>query len=241
MELYLFVDFIIIFATEESVLFTFKRFFMKKVFSLHILVFTLSLHQTAVAEIPYLKSLVYSNINASPDKNAGINGQQATTYISSVIGTSSHHVVGVPTNTANIILIREYLKVLPDEIQEEIQQAGNTIINNTEIKLTHLDQQLRSEIFQSANSVSYNTGLKLNQLDRKLDKSIAMQSALSGLFQPYNVGKFNLTAAIGGYKSQNAIAVGTGYRFNNNVAAKMGVSVIKGNSAAYNAGVNLEW
>lgn len=188
---------------------------MKKLFILSTLTLALSLTQSAVAEISSLKSLVYANPNASPDRNAGINGQAATTYVSSIVNTNSAHVIGVPTNTANILLIREYLNNLPQEIM--------------------------SEISNSASGLAYNTNFKLEQFDKKLDKSIAMQSALTGLFQPYNVGKFNLTAAVGGYKSQNAVAVGTGYRFTNNVAAKMGVSFIKGNSAAYNAGLNLEW
>lgn len=292
---------------------------MKKYVVLSTLAFTLFSNQSAVAELSPLKSLVYSNPNASPDRNAGINGQTAAAYISSILNTNSSNVVGVQTNTANILLIREYLDQLPNEINDEIQQAGTTIINNTETKLTQLDQKLGDQItqtettinnntenkinqldqklgdqitqtetsinnntenkinqlnqnliqqigqtesginnhlenkinqldqklhhqmMQSGNALRYDTEFKLNRLDKKLDKSIAMQSALSGLFQPYNVGKFNLTASVGGYKSHNAVAVGTGYRFNNNVAAKMGVSFIKGNSAAYNAAINLEW
>lgn len=69
---------------------------------------------------------------------------------------------------------------------------------------------------------------------------------------PNNPGLINLvdylatdvednTAAVGGYKSQTAVAVGTGYRYNENIATKAGVAFTHGGSATYNVGVNFEW
>ena len=51
-------------------------------------------------------------------------------------------------------------------------------------------------------------------LRKETRQGLAAQAALSGLFQPYSVGKFNVTAALGGFKSDTAVAVGAGYRFN---------------------------
>lgn len=84
---------------------------------------------------------------------------------------------------------------------------------------------------------------KVNQLDKKMRKGLATQSALNGLFQPYSVGKMNISAAMGGYKSDTALAVGVGYRYNENVATKAGVSMSTGGDKAvsYNVGVNYEW
>ena len=80
-------------------------------------------------------------------------------------------------------------------------------------------------------------------LRKETRQGLAEQAALSGLFQPYNVGRFNVTAAVGGYKSESAIAIGTGFRFTENFAAKAGVAVgtSSGSSAAYHVGVNYEW
>ena len=92
--------------------------------------------------------------------------------------------------------------------------------------------------------------MRLNGLDKTVSdlrketrQGLAEQAALSGLFQPYNVGRFNVTAAVGGYKSESAIAIGTGFRFTENFAAKAGVAVgtSSGSSAAYHVGVNYEW
>ncbi|HEA3265174.1 TPA: YadA-like family protein [Pasteurella multocida] len=82
----------------------------------------------------------------------------------------------------------------------------------------------------------------LMNLKTALKRGLATQSALNGLFQPYSVGKFNLTAAFGGYQSQTAIAIGTGYRFNERIAAKAGIAKsVKGAALSYNVGVNYEF
>ena len=82
---------------------------------------------------------------------------------------------------------------------------------------------------------------RVNKLDKDLKRGLAAQAALTGLFQPYTVGKVNFTAAVGGYKSQTAVAVGTGYRYNQNIATKAGVAFTQGGGVTYNAGVNFEW
>ena len=82
---------------------------------------------------------------------------------------------------------------------------------------------------------------RVNKLDKDLKRGLAAQAALTGLFQPYTVGKVNFTAAVGGYKSQTAVAIGTGYRYNQNIATKAGVAFTQGGGVTYNAGVNFEW
>ncbi|MFZ4832425.1 YadA C-terminal domain-containing protein [Rouxiella sp. Mn2063] len=84
---------------------------------------------------------------------------------------------------------------------------------------------------------------RVDRLDHTMKRGFASQAALSGLFQPYSVGKFNLSMSLGGYESTNALALGSGYRLTEQVAAKVGVATntedFKGTS--YNAAVNFEW
>nr|WP_240327125.1 YadA C-terminal domain-containing protein [Ursidibacter arcticus] len=120
---------------------------------------------------------------------------------------------------ANIAAISD-LKVRAEATENAIRANFNRINNNAE-NINKLDQ-------------------RVTKLDKKLERGLAQQAALSGLFQPYNVGKVNITAAVGGYKSATAVAVGAGYRFNDKVAAKAGVS-FSGNAASYNVGVNYEF
>ncbi|HAI2393009.1 TPA: hypothetical protein HI096_004991, partial [Escherichia coli] len=59
---------------------------------------------------------------------------------------------------------------------------------------------------------------QINENHKEMKRAAAQSAALTGLFQPYSVGKFNATAAVGGYSDQQALAVGVGYRFNEQTA-----------------------
>jgi len=127
-----------------------------------------------------------------------------------------------------------------------VQIAANTKqidINKTDIAA------LQTANGQHATGIAKNSA-RIDSLDKNVAnlrketrQGLAAQAALSGLFQPYSVGKFNVTAALGGFKSDTAVAVGAGYRFNENFAAKAGLAVgtSSGGSASYNVGVNYEW
>ena len=84
---------------------------------------------------------------------------------------------------------------------------------------------------------------RIDDLDDEMKKGFASQAALAGLFQPYNVSKFNLSVALGGYESEQAMALGTGYRFNENFAMKAGIATDVGgfDHLTYNIGANFEW
>jgi len=101
-------------------------------------------------------------------------------------------------------------------------KADNSVVSAHTKRLDHLDN-------------------RVNKLDKDLKRGLAAQAALTGLFQPYTVGKANFTAAVGGYKSQTAVAIGTGYRYTQNIATKAGVAFTQGGGVTYNAGVNFEW
>ena len=128
----------------------------------------------------------------------------------------------------------------------------NTTTNGLETRLAAAEKSVADHgtRLDSAEKSITEHGTRLNGLDKAVSdlrketrQGLAEQAALSGLFQPYNVGRFNVTAAVGGYKSESAVAIGTGFRFTENFAAKAGVAVgtSSGSSAAYHVGVNYEW
>lgn len=84
---------------------------------------------------------------------------------------------------------------------------------------------------------------RIDKLDKKMSRGFASQSALSGLFQPYGIGNFNTSLSLGGYESDTALAIGGGYRINERVAVKAGVSTNTQNfrGTAYNTAINLEF
>lgn len=84
---------------------------------------------------------------------------------------------------------------------------------------------------------------RINALDDKFKNGMAAQAALNGLFQPYSVGKVSVSAAIGGYGSKTAIAIGAGYRASPQLAFKGGAAINMSGSkkGSYNIGVNYEF
>lgn len=81
---------------------------------------------------------------------------------------------------------------------------------------------------------------QIRENHEEMKRAAAQSAALAGLFQPYSVGKFNATAALGGYSDKQAVAVGVGYRFNEQTAAKAGIAASDGD-VSYNMGVNFEF
>ena len=125
-------------------------------------------------------------------------------------------------------------KVYVGSLEQNIRDNSNRIDEN-KVAVS----ALRNDINSHAKRLDHLDN-RVNKLDKDLKRGLATQAALTGLFQPYTVGKANFTAAVGGYKSQTAVAIGTGYRYNKHVATKAGVAFTQG-GAAYNVGVNFEW
>ena len=117
-----------------------------------------------------------------------------------------------------------------------VLKADNSVVNTQAAHIT----KLRTDVDAHTKRLDHLDN-RVNKLDKDLKRGLAAQAALTGLFQPYTVGKANFTAAVGGYKSQTAVAIGTGYRYNQNIATKAGVAFTQGGGVTYNAGVNFEW
>ena len=136
----------------------------------------------------------------------------------------------IATNKTNIQTNANNIATNKTNIQTN---ANNIAANRTLIEQYKASSDAQ---FKAVNS-------RIDSLDDKMKKGFASQAALNGLFQPYNVGKFNVSAAIGGYDSEQAMALGTGYRFNDNFAIKAGVaSNLSGfDHVTYNIGANFEF
>ncbi|MFD1805805.1 YadA C-terminal domain-containing protein [Pasteurella oralis] len=142
----------------------------------------------------------------------------------------------VEKNSANILANKISIESNKMAIVENkvTIETNKTAIADNKSKIT-----LNREAIQAVNE---RLNARIDSLNQNLRRGLATQSALNGLFQPYNVGKVSLTAAVGGYQSNSAIAIGTGYRFNENIAAKAGLSKSVGGSAlSYSVGVNYEF
>ncbi|AJI81101.1 adhesin YadA [Yersinia enterocolitica subsp. enterocolitica WA-314] len=108
-----------------------------------------------------------------------------------------------------------------------------TVSNSTKKAIRESNQYTDHKFHQLDN--------RLDKLDTRVDKGLASSAALNSLFQPYGVGKVNFTAGVGGYRSSQALAIGSGYRVNESVALKAGVAYAGSSDVMYNASFNIEW
>ena len=151
--------------------------------------------------------------------------------------------VGVQTDIANNkTTLAQHAKKIDDN-QKAIEtklngKADAQALNNLNDKVNGFDGRI-SALDTKVNAFDG----RITALDSKVENGMAAQAALSGLFQPYSVGKFNATAALGGYGSKSAVAIGAGYRVNPNLAFKAGAAINTSGDkkGSYNIGVNYEF
>ncbi|WP_032222310.1 YadA C-terminal domain-containing protein, partial [Escherichia coli] len=97
---------------------------------------------------------------------------------------------------------------------------GNVRVNDAVVSLDNRTRsntqaiQNHSRQLQEHNARLNSQQRQIRENHEEMKRAAAQSAALSGLFQPYSVGKFNATAALGGYSDKQAVAVGVGYRFN---------------------------
>lgn len=132
-------------------------------------------------------------------------------------------------------------KLLAPSVLSLLVIAGGVISNYSLAATNSDDTAVVATNSNGTSVVATNDGKTADAENKKLKRGLAAQAALSGLFQPYSVGKANVTAAVGGYQSQSAFAVGVGYRYNEKFATKAGFAFAPGGGVAYHAGVNFEW
>ncbi len=117
-------------------------------------------------------------------------------------------------------------------------QTLQTANQYTDLKLGTLQTQVHN--FQS----DFNElNGKLGKLDSKLERGLAAANALSGLVLPQVVGKASFSAAVGGYGSRNAVAIGVGYTPKENITLKSGIAVNAGKNSkiSYQMGAGWVW
>jgi len=121
-----------------------------------------------------------------------------------------------------------------DRIDAAVGSVDRRVTKNTQAIQSNTRQ------LQEHNARLNSQQRQIRENHEEMKRAAAQSAALAGLFQPYSVGKFNATAALGGYSDKQAVAVGVGYRFNEQTAAKAGVAASDGD-VSYNVGVNFEF
>ena len=117
------------------------------------------------------------------------------------------------------------LTVAPNQ---NIDMGGNRITNVAK-GVNPTDAVNKSQLDSAINNVNYNINRldnKIDKVDKKLRAGIAGATAISFLQQPQGAGKSRVSMGVGGYRNEQAIAVGYGRNSDNNkVSFKVGGSV----------------
>ena len=83
---------------------------------------------------------------------------------------------------------------------------------------------------------------KIDHVDRKLRAGIAGATAISFLQRPNEVGKSLVSVGVGGYRNENALAVGYGRNSDNNkVSIKVGASINTRSDVNWGGSIGYQW
>jgi len=188
------------------------------------------------------------NIDGSVNKDSvtfegGATGTRLSNVATGQVSSNSKDAInGSQLNQTNQVIV-EYLgggaayNNITQSFNSPTYQIGNNNYNNVGDALAALNLE---DI--AMNNRIDRTNKRIDSLESKIDDGLAMAAAINGIFQPYNIGRLNMSAAIGGYNSQHAFAVGSGYRFNDQFAVKSGLAFNqRQGSLLYNVGMNFEW
>ena len=206
--------------------------------------------------------------NSTQDKNIAANKNQideVRVIATTAQNNAAHALIQNSTQDKNITANKDAIAANKDAISanKDAIDLGNRVNNVQNQQIGQLQSQNVTQdknIAANKDAIAANTetiaknytemknnftavNQRIDDLDEEMKKGFASQAALAGLFQPYNVGKFNLSVALGGYESEQAMALGTGYRFNENFAMKAGIATDVGgfDHLTYNIGANFEW
>ncbi|WP_252147643.1 YadA C-terminal domain-containing protein, partial [Escherichia coli] len=91
-----------------------------------------------------------------------------------------------------------------DRIDAAVGSVDRRVTKNTQAIQSNTRQ------LQEHNARLNSQQRQIRENHEEMKRAAAQNAALAGLFQPYSVGKFNATAALGGYSDKQAIAVGVG-------------------------------
>ncbi|MCP1694947.1 hypothetical protein J2T26_004857 [Citrobacter farmeri] len=154
-----------------------------------------------------------------------------------LVGVDSDGTLTDAENATKTIAVNDGLVALSgrtDRIDAAVGGIDTRVTKNTQAI------QSNSRQLQEHNARLNSQQNQIRENHEEMKRAAAQSAALAGLFQPYSVGKFNATAALGGYSDKQAVAVGVGYRFNEQTAAKAAVAASDGD-VSYNVGVNFEF
>ena len=150
------------------------------------------------------------------------------------------------------------------KLQKNINREANTRaqadavlssrIDNNDATLVQHDERITSNtqrvgaVEGRVSNLEQSTNKRFSQMDKRIGDNrklasagIAGAGAMANIPQVSQGSTFSVGAGVGGYDSEQAVAVGFSARVNNNVVTKMSVSTNTQSEILWGAGVGVEW
>lgn len=128
--------------------------------------------------------------------------------------------------------------------QNGLNNGGNRITNVADGVNDHdaVNMKQLRQIEQKTDKAFSQLNDKLDKVDKNLRAGIAGATAISFLQRPNQAGKSVISASIGGYKGESAVAIGYARNSDNNkVSFKLGLSVNSRQDLSYGGSVGYQW
>lgn len=120
-----------------------------------------------------------------------------------------------------------------------LSSANSRIDNNTATLSNH--EQRIGDLEYKGNKNFRDLNHRIDRLDKRLDAGVSTALATAGIPQVTGEQRFALGAAVGGYESGSAIAVGFSSRVTESVVIKAAVATDNQQGVGYNAGLSVGW
>ena len=118
--------------------------------------------------------------------------------------------------------------------------ASNKRIADNTAQLANHEQRL-GNLEQQTNRQFASLGQRIDKVQDKANAGTATALAAAGIPQVTGEQRFSLGAAVGGYESENALAVGFSSRVTQNVVVKASVATDTQHGVGYNVGASVGW
>lgn len=170
-------------------------------------------------------------VNTQQDKAIASNTQRITTSegdIKQLYANGDYAQSRIDAANANIEANRSALAASNKRIADNTAQLANH-----EQRLGNLEQQTNRQ-FASL-------GQRIDKVQDRANAGTATALAAAGIPQVTGEQRFSLGAAVGGYESENALAVGFSSRVTQNVVVKASVATDTQHGVGYNVGASVGW
>lgn len=170
-------------------------------------------------------------VNGQQDKAIASNTQRITTSegdIKQLYANGEYAQSRIDAANANIEANRSALVSSNKRIAANTQQLANH-----EQRITGLEQQTNRNFAEM--------GKRIDKVQDKANAGTATALAAAGIPQVTGEQRFSLGAALGGYESEQAVAVGFSSRLTSNVVLKASVATDSQHGVGYNVGTSIGW